>query len=151
MLDKFSSSKWTKCTIAQEKTSLLKYNRSAQRHLQTQFLCWLESIMATDQNIKNKTLASEIDAAYGKYGTWQVHLFVVDKMYKAAITRESVWITEFSMANWDFKIFSIVLSFMKIENCWYLLYFFWLCNTQSFNNSLKVRRCSLKVRRWFKQ
>ena len=25
---------------------------------------------ATDQNIKNKTLASETDSAYGKYGTW---------------------------------------------------------------------------------
>ena len=30
--DKFSSSKCTKCTIAQENTSLLKYNRSARRN-----------------------------------------------------------------------------------------------------------------------
>ena len=44
--------------------------------------------MATDQNIKSKTLASEIDTAYGKYGTWQVHLFLVYKMYKEAITGE---------------------------------------------------------------
>ena len=40
------------------------------RHAQTEFLCWFESNMATDQNIKNKTLAPEIDTAYGKYGTW---------------------------------------------------------------------------------
>ena len=44
--------------------------------------------MATDQNIKNKTLASKIDTAYGKYGTWQVHLFLFCKMYKEAITGE---------------------------------------------------------------
>ena len=44
--------------------------------------------MATDQNIKSKNLASEIDTAYGKYGTWQVHLFLVYKMYKEAITGE---------------------------------------------------------------
>ena len=31
--DKVSSSKCTKCTIAQEKTSSLKYNRPAQRNL----------------------------------------------------------------------------------------------------------------------
>ena len=37
--------------------------------------------MATDQNIKNKTLASEIVTAYGK-----VHLFSVCKIYKEAIT-----------------------------------------------------------------
>ena len=44
--------------------------------------------MANDQIIKNKTLASEIDAACGKYGTCQVHLFLVCKMYKQAITGE---------------------------------------------------------------
>ena len=42
--------------------------------------------MATDQNIKNKTLALEIDTAYGKYVIWYVHLFLVCKMYKEAIT-----------------------------------------------------------------
>ena len=41
--------------------------------------------VSADQNIKNKTLASEIDTAYGKYGTWEVHLFLVCKMYKEAI------------------------------------------------------------------
>ena len=46
--------------------------------------------MATDQNIKNKTLASEVDAAYGKYGTWYVLLFLVWKIYKEAITGEFV-------------------------------------------------------------
>ena len=46
--------------------------------------------MATDQNIKNKTLASEIDTAYGKYGTWSVYLFLVCKMYKETITGELV-------------------------------------------------------------
>ena len=40
------------------------------RHAQTQLLCWFESTMATDQNIKNKTLALESDTAYSKYGTW---------------------------------------------------------------------------------
>ena len=44
----------------------------------------------TDQNIKNKTLASEIDTAYIKYGTCEVHLFLVCKMYKEAITEEFV-------------------------------------------------------------
>ena len=33
------------------------------------FLCCFELTMATDQNIKNKTLASEINTAYDKYGT----------------------------------------------------------------------------------
>ena len=42
--------------------------------------------MATDQNIKNKTLASEFDTSYGKYGTWLVHLFLICKMNKEAIT-----------------------------------------------------------------
>ena len=46
-------------------------------------------------------------------------------------------LTESSMDDEDLKIFSIVLSFMKTENCWYLLYFSWLRNTQSFNNFLK--------------
>ena len=46
--------------------------------------------MATNQNFKNKTLASVIDIAYGKYGTWLVHLFLVYKMYKEAITGEFV-------------------------------------------------------------
>ena len=75
-----------KSTIAQEKTSLLRYNRPARnllsrdfdngrsrwwvsivsRHAQTQFLCCFRSTMATDQNIKNKTLASEIDTANGR-------------------------------------------------------------------------------------
>ena len=44
--------------------------------------------MAIDQNIKNKTLASEIDTAYGKHGARKVHLFLVCKMYKEAITGE---------------------------------------------------------------
>ena len=73
-----------KSTTAQEKTTLLKYNWPARRNLlscgfcngrssllvlivsryaQTRFLCCLISIMATDQNIKNKTLASEIVTA----------------------------------------------------------------------------------------
>ena len=36
-------------------------------HGQTRFRCCFKSTMATDQNIKNKTLASEIDTAYGRY------------------------------------------------------------------------------------
>ena len=60
------------------------------RLAQTQFRCWFESTMATDQNIKSKTLASELHTAYGKYGTWLVHLFLVCKMYKEAITGEFV-------------------------------------------------------------
>ena len=43
--------------------------------------------MATDQDIENKTLVSEIDKAYGKYGIWQVQLFLVCKMYKEALLR----------------------------------------------------------------
>ena len=50
----------------------------------------------------------------------------------------SLQLIESSMSNEDLKIFSIVLSFIKIENCWYLLYFYWLRNTQSFSNSLKA-------------
>ena len=46
--------------------------------------------MKTDQNIKNKALPSEIDTAYGKYVKWQVHLFLVCKMYNEAITGEFV-------------------------------------------------------------
>ena len=46
--------------------------------------------MATDQNVKKKTLPSEIDTTYVKYGTWQVHLFLVFKMYKEAITGEFI-------------------------------------------------------------
>ena len=53
--------------------------------------CWFESITATDQNIKTKTFTLDVDTAYGKYGTWQVHLFLVCKMYKEAITGEFVW------------------------------------------------------------
>ena len=105
--------------------------------MQTQFLCCFKSTMATDQNIKNKTLASEIDTAYGRYCTWYVHSLLVCKMYKEAITGEFVcswqnllWTTK----TWRYS----VLSFMKIEKCWYLLYFSWLCNTQSFSNSLKA-------------
>ena len=44
--------------------------------------------MATNPNIKNKTLASEIDTTQGKYGTWKV--FLVCKMHKEAITGEFV-------------------------------------------------------------
>ena len=40
------------------------------RHAQIQFLCWFQLTIATDQNIKDKTLALEIDTAHGKYGTW---------------------------------------------------------------------------------
>ena len=47
-------------------------------------------------------------------------------------------LTESSMDNKHLKIFSIVLTFMKIENCWYLLYFTWLRNTQSSSNFLKA-------------
>ena len=46
--------------------------------------------MATDQNIKNKTFASEIDTVYGKYDTWYVHLFLVCKMYKEAELSKSL-------------------------------------------------------------
>ena len=60
------------------------------RHAETQFLCWFESAIAIDQNFKNKTLVSEIDTAYGKYGTWWLHLFLVCKIYKEAITGEFV-------------------------------------------------------------
>ena len=47
-------------------------------------------------------------------------------------------LTKSSMDNQDLKIFNIVLSFMRIENCCYLLYFSWFRNMQSFSNSLKA-------------
>ena len=52
--------------------------------------------------------------------------------------RTCLQLTESSMDNYDLKIFCTVLSVMKIEDCWYLLYFSWLRNTQSFSNSLKA-------------
>ena len=55
-----------------------------------QFLCWFESPIAADQDIKNKTLTSEIGTAYGKCGTLYVHLFLVCKVYKETLTGEFV-------------------------------------------------------------
>ena len=65
-------------------------------------------------------------------------IFSLQNVQGSYYWRICLQLTESSMDNWDLKIFSIVLSFMKIENCWYLLYFSWLCNTQSFSNSLKA-------------
>ena len=65
-------------------------------------------------------------------------IFSLQNVQGSYYWRICLQLTESSMDNWDLKIFSIVLSFMKIENCWYLLYFSWLRNTQSFSNSLKA-------------
>ena len=51
------------------------------------------------------------------------NLFVVDRIFYGQLRPEDI---------------SIVLLFMKIENYWYLLYFSWLRNTQSFSNFLKA-------------
>ena len=47
-------------------------------------------------------------------------------------------LTESPMDNWDLKIFSIALSFMKIGNCWHLHYFSWK----------KKKKCNLSVILW---
>ena len=52
--------------------------------------------MATDQNIKNKTLASEIDTAYGKYGTFIFSFQNIQGSYYWGIYLQ---LTEFSMDN----------------------------------------------------
>ena len=100
----------------------------------------------TDQNIKNKTLASEIDTAYIKYGTCEVHLFLVCKMYKEAITEEFVcswqnllWTTK----TWKYSVLYCHLWKLKTAGTIFLE----KSNMPSFSNSLKA----LKVRRCFNQ
>ena len=65
-------------------------------------------------------------------------IFSLQNVQGSYYWRICLQLTESSMDNWDLKIFSIVLSFMKIENCWYLLHFSWLRNKQSFSNFLKA-------------
>ena len=66
------------------------------KHAQIQFLCWFELTMAIYQNIKNKTLASETDTAYGKYGTFIFSLQKVQGRYYWGICLQ---LTESSMDN----------------------------------------------------
>ena len=92
----------------------------------TRFLCCFKSTLETGQNIKNEILASEIDTAYCRYMVdWHVsprkslflkfyihfrkpllgNLFAVDRIFFGGLD--------------DFKRY-LVLSIMKIENCWKL-------------------------------
>ena len=70
------------------------------RHAQIQFLCWFELTMAIYQNIKNKTLASETDTAYGKYGFFlKVFIFSLQKVQGRYYWGICLQLTESSMDN----------------------------------------------------
>ena len=109
------------------------------RHAQTRFLCSFKSTMVTDHNIKNETLASEIDTAYGRYMVnWQClllqesflvilnlfltykctkkpllgNLFVADRIFFGRLRLEDCH-------SWKLKT-------AESSNCWDFCNFFWL-------------------------
>ena len=87
-------------------------------------------MIKTDQNIKNKPLALEIDTAYGRYMVdWHVSphkslscnfAFIFNfQMYKEVVTGKFICSWQILLGTTKTWRYSI-LSFMKIENCWKL-------------------------------
>ena len=92
--------------------------------MQTRFLCCFKLNMATEQNIKSKPWASEIDTAYCRYivdwhGSVRKSLFLQFCIYFRK-SRGNLFVVDKNLL-WRIKTWRCsILWFMKIENWWKL-------------------------------